>query len=262
MLEIIKRVKRLKKKIVHPRLPDHLRVVTFNVHFAKYPDKLIKAIKNNEHLAEADLFLFQEIEAYPKEGQERAAIIAEALGMNYSYAPARAKKDGTHGLATLSRHHISHSHVVSLPYFKLRARIALNTTIKIEDETILVSNVHLDTRLNSKQRITQMDAVIKELKKESVAKVIIGGDLNTIPLYWLWGRIPIFYTNTRKKIHKHLEEAGFLSTKTKLGHTYRNFVRFKLDAIYASSLEMTNSGVEKGIKVSDHRPLWADLKLG
>ncbi|MCC7356815.1 MAG: hypothetical protein IT410_04375, partial [Candidatus Doudnabacteria bacterium] len=80
-----------------------LRVVSFNVHYAKDPLAVAEAIKADQNLSNADVILLQEVEYHLKEGKGRAAQIAEQLGMECVYAPAAARsRKATHGLAVLT----------------------------------------------------------------------------------------------------------------------------------------------------------------
>ena len=72
---------------------------------------------------------------------------------------------------------------------------------------IALCNIHLDARLNAKQRIEQLDFVLKKLQKET--NVIIGGYFNTIPMFLAAHLGPILYDNQNKKIHEHMLSRGF-----------------------------------------------------
>jgi endonuclease/exonuclease/phosphatase family metal-dependent hydrolase len=244
-----------------------LTVATFNVHFGKHTDKIIKAIKENENLSKVDILLLQEIEVRAREEKERACRIADGLGMHWVYAPARRLNDvDTHGLAILSKYPILNFEVIQLEFFKLvrksRTRIALNAEIQVGDEKILVSNVHLDTTLNFAARARQLYSLIGKLKEHQIQKIIVGGDLNTLPFRFFLNSFPYFYEDQTYKMYNFLREHGFDSLMEKLGYTIQaGPVKWSLDAIYIRNLEMKHFGVERDVRVSDHKPVWAHISL-
>src|SRR5688572_14115436 len=108
--------------------PELLRVMSFNVHFGEDVEALAGALAGA-----ADVIAVQEIESYPDEGGSRAARLAALLDMNHVYAPARAERDGTHGLALLTALSIKDVAVMALPdidhAYRDRDRIALAATV-------------------------------------------------------------------------------------------------------------------------------------
>ena len=244
-----------------------IKVATFNVHFGKRTEKIVKAIQENENLSQVDVLLLQEIEVRAREEKERACRIADGLGMYWVYAPARRINDvDTHGLAILSKYPILNYEVIQLEFFKLlrksRTRIALNAEIQVGDEKVLVSNVHLDTTLNFAARASQIYSLIKRLKEHHVQKIIVGGDLNTLPFRFFMNSFPYYYENQTHKMYNFLREHGFESLMQKVEYTLKQGpLKWSLDAIYTRGLHMTHFGVERAVNVSDHKPVWADIRL-
>ncbi len=245
-----------------------IRVATFNVYYGKNPEGIAVAIKANANLADADVILLQEIEAHESEAFERARIIAEELKMNFVYAPARDTKKlgGTHGLAILSRYPVQALEVVPLREFNLRynsrKRIAVTAIIDFEGTLVQVCNVHLDLRINIKERIAQIKDVIEKLNQHDVQRIILGGDFNTVPIFWAGRILPIFYARQRHTFNKFIHEQGFQTRLADIGHTMsQKVIRFSLDSIYSRGLEINAFGIERDIKVSDHYPVWVDFEL-
>lgn len=244
---------------------EKIRIATFNVYYGKNPDKFSDAILKNENLSKADVILLQEVESYPEEGKARAEIIAENLGMNCVYTPARDTGiDGTHGLAILSKFKILETEVVPLPFFKLRRnprqRIAVSAVIEIEGMQLVVANVHLDTMLNIKNRIEQVNAIVENLKSHKIQKIVMAGDFNTLPFVFLWKLVPIFYYNQRRKFYEFLRSNGFETSMDKLGYTLRSRIfKFSLDSIFVRGLKIEDFGIERSVIVSDHHPIWVDI---
>jgi endonuclease/exonuclease/phosphatase family metal-dependent hydrolase len=244
-------------------LRDALRVVTFNVHFGADVPALVQAIRSNPRLSQADVLLLQEIESYP--GDDRAAKLAEALTLDLVYAPARVEGDGTHGLAILSRYPMTDLEVLRLKQYDLgfrgtRRRIAMAATVQVPGRPVRVYNVHLDTRLTPEERLRQLEPVMAEAAKQPAA--IIGGDFNTInavssllPLV----PVPLPGFSQAAGLDAYMKAHGFATPFEGIGRTHRFPMR--LDAVYARGLEVEGEGKEMSVTVSDHYPLWVDVKV-
>jgi len=252
--------------------PNVLRLVSFNVHYAREPVKLAESIRANPQLARADVFLLQEIEAYAQEGSSRTRRLAEALELNYVYAPARTTPEGgTHGLAILSRFPIRDVEIIRLKQFNLgyhtRQRIALAATLQVGQADLRVYNLHLDTRINPGDRLEQLRPVVAQAHAHPIPRLVIAGDFNTNPFRWL-GHVlpfhfPIFRANQAKAVHKFMAAHSLETRLSKAGPTSRKgplgLLRARLDSIYTRGLEVRNFGVERSVKVSDHSPVWIDV---
>lgn len=159
-------------------LPDSLRLVTFNIKYARRIDEAISVLQSDSLLRGADLLLLQEMDA---EGTER---IASALGMGYVYYPAtrhlRTKRD--FGNAILTRWPIVRDARLVLPHhshFTFTQRIATAATIRVGHRLIRVYSVHLGTLgdIGPGERRNQLEVVIRDAMAHPY--VIIGGDMNS-----------------------------------------------------------------------------------
>lgn len=245
--------------------PTTLRLVTFNVHSTADLPRLVESIRGNPQLRSADVFFLQEMESYPPEGTSRAQKLAEALRLNYAYAPARPTEDGgTHGLAILSRFPLIDVQVLPLKQFNLafntRRRIALAATLDVAGHPLRVYNVHLDTRLNAEQRIEQLRPVVEAARRQAVPAVVIGGDFNTNPFRWLFHVVPFFRSNQPGALDEWMEENGFAAPVAGSGSTIRRFLlRMRVDSFYSRGLPVKAFAVEENTEVSDHLPVWMDV---
>lgn len=245
----------------------NLKIITFNVHFGKNIKAIANAFIRNKNLRDADIIFLQEIEHHKIEGLSRAERLAAALGLKHAYVPAREiKAKGTHGLAILSRYDLANVKVIALPKHALlarsRPRIAMTATADVRGTRVMLANVHLDTTINSAERIAQVKVLIDELKKGRTQKIILGGDLNMLPFYF-YRSLPLFYRNQRKRLHEYFAKEGFSNHNESGGYTLkRGFVRFELDAIYARNIRTIRCGVERSVRVSDHKPVWLEVDLG
>ncbi len=244
-----------------------IRLVSFNVHSGKNTKEIAEVFAHDKNLSTADVILLQEIEFHQAEKICRAETIARHLGFHFVYEPARKlKNSGTHGLAILSRFPIKKTLSIQLPGYKLpfllQTRIALAAGIKIAGVNITVCNIHLDTRLNPKQRMHQLNECLIRLKEDYGQNIIIGGDFNTIPFRTVARGMPIFYSNQAKHLHKNMLNMGFKHFCKPQSYTMKSgLLKMKLDHIYTDCLPITKSGVEKNIYVSDHKPIWADIEI-
>lgn len=240
-----------------------MRITTWNVHFGKNTEAIVRAFRRNPNLSGSDVVLLQEIEFHPSEGCGRADKIAERLGYYCVYAPARAKRSGSHGIALLSRFPIESTEIIELPFFdspvRPRRRIALVAKVVTPDGPVHVCNVHLDVRINARQRIEQLRRLVEKMQALSPDPVIIAGDFNTSPFHFAFGLFPVLPVSQRRRVERYMVQSGFAGIR-RPPLTYRPIViPMRLDHIYAAGIRLERSGVEKRVRVSDHRPIWADL---
>lgn len=242
-----------------------VRIVSFNVHYAREPLELADALRASDAVAEADVFLIQEIEAYEQEGTSRTAKLAQALELNYVYAPARTTHPGcTHGLAILSRYPLRDIEVIRLPQFNLRfntrPRIALAATVDVGATPLRIYNLHLDTRLNPGDRQKQLQPVAERARAHGVERVVVGGDFNTNPFRWLGNVFPIFRSDQAESVDKFMHQQGFETALERAGPTsQRAFFRFRLDSVYTRGLKVRAAGVARDVTGSDHQPVWIEV---
>jgi len=124
--------------------PGAVRVVTYNVQFARHIDRAIYVLRSRAGLRNADIITLQEMDA---EGTRR---IADALGMAFVYYPA-----GVHpstgrdmGNAILSHWPIVADEKLILPHLgavRHAARIATAATILVGDVRVPGYSLHLRT---------------------------------------------------------------------------------------------------------------------
>lgn len=239
-----------------------LRVVTYNLEYAPDPAALAAALRDTPALATAGLVLVQEVESYPAEGTSRAAQMASALGLGYVYVPARAVRDGgTHGLAILSAFPISDVEKMDLPETsrKSQHRIAIRATIDVEGTPLTVVDVHLDTKLNTQQRIAQLSPLVTA----SPDAALVAGDFNMSWVQWVDGTVPVLTATAAPDqapvVDGYMRAQGFETPTADSGATEHMFgLEQRLDAIYTRDVVATFGAVER-VGPSDHWPMWIDL---
>jgi endonuclease/exonuclease/phosphatase family metal-dependent hydrolase len=237
-----------------------LRVVTFNVHYGADVPALVRTVRENRRLRAADVLLLQEIEQHP--GDDRPAVLAEALGLNLVYAPARAAGNGTHGLAILSRLPLHDLEVVGLHRYDLvystRRRIALGATVDVDGRPLRIFNVHLDTRLAPQERMDQLEPIATRASESP--RAIVGGDVNTINcVAALLPALPIPLPGNEQGpiLDAFMHARGFASPLESVGAT--GPLGMRLDALYVKGVRVAGAGKVDTGSVSDHLPLWMDV---
>jgi endonuclease/exonuclease/phosphatase family metal-dependent hydrolase len=216
-----------------------LRIVSFNIEFARRIDGAIALLASDPALRGADVMLLQEMDAA---GTQR---VASALGMWYVYYPAifhrRTGRD--FGNAVLSRWPIVDDAKLMLPHPSRYARThrsATAATLRVGALRVRVYSTHLGTiaDVGSDRRRDQLRAILADAANHPL--VIIGGDLNDATA----GLVA--------------QEAGY-AWPTRHGPPTARFGRW--DHIFLKGLEspdtMASGTVVDARRVSDHRPVWA-----
>lgn len=243
-----------------------VRVVTYNIlNGGIDPVELARTITADPELAKADVILLQEAVGYPEEGELRTARMADALGMAWTYVPARVDGTGTLGNAILSRYPLMIVEKMDLPIAtRKRQRIAIGADVQIGDRTLRVITTHLDTSLNIPDRIQQLRPAIIDAPDA----VLVGGDFNTSPYSWEDGVVPLISTSqvvdTDQAIvfDDYMGALGFSNFTRDAGPTARKLgIEARLDALFTRGMTVTAGSVERDVDVSDHWPVWVDVTL-
>jgi endonuclease/exonuclease/phosphatase family metal-dependent hydrolase len=166
-----------------PAAPESLRVVTFNIRFARRVGAAIEVLRTSPELAHADFVLLQEMDG------PSTVRVARALGMNAVYYPAvRHPSSGRDfGNAILTPHRVLRHRKIRLPHagrFGGTRRIAASAIVRVGGHDVAVTTFHLATPIENgpNQRRDQIDAIAAANASVAADLVIIGGDLNAPPL--------------------------------------------------------------------------------
>jgi endonuclease/exonuclease/phosphatase family metal-dependent hydrolase len=218
---------------------DTLRVVSFNIAFARRVDSALVLLTTEPALREADVVLLQEMD---DDGTRR---LASALGMSYVYYPAFVH-GGTgrdFGNAVLSRWPIMEDSKIVLPHrsrHRRTYRTATAVTIQVRERPVRVYSAHLGTMLDIPpgQRREQLRTILEDAAL--YPRVVIGGDLNS---------------GTVARVAK---DAGY-AWPTERGP--RTTLIGRLDHVLFRGLDCPTaegSGTVTDVRrASDHRPVWA-----
>ena len=224
---------------------DHvLRIVTFNIQYARRVDLAIEAFQKSHELQNADLIALEEMDA---PGVSR---IAHALGMSYVYYPGsvhpKGGKDFGNGL--LVRGAIDEDHKLILPHTSRvhhMQRAAVAATVRLPGlPPLRFYSVHLEAPgdLWPSQRNDQVSAILRDAEGFA-GPVVVAGDFNN-----------------RDRIARAFERSGYTWVTARLGNTISFF---GWDHVFVRGLpeQGWRSGIANGNGASDHQPVWAELPL-
>jgi endonuclease/exonuclease/phosphatase family metal-dependent hydrolase len=226
-----------------PAISDdgQLRIVSFNVKFAKRIDRAIRVLRTDVTLANPDIVLLQEMD------EAGTAAIADSLGMNWIYYPASVASHHDFGNAILSCWPLEQDTKILLPHqAKLRGnrRIAVAATVRVEGRAVRVYCVHLATPLwtGANARREQLATVLDDAARFS--DVVIGGDFNS------------------ETVPEVAFARGYAWPTRRLPHTAKwwtvDHILLKGDL----SADSSSAGVVRdNLKASDHRPVWVAVSL-
>jgi len=218
-----------------------LRVVSFNVDFARTPYGVVEVLRETPTLRGADLVLLQETDL------ASTRWMANALGRSYLYVPSMrwhpaSRQD--YGNAILSAWPIVGSAKILLPHlgrWRRSRRVAAAATICVGSTSIRVYATHLGTaaEIGPGSRREQLNTVLEDADDFTV--VIVGGDFNS------------------GGVAEAAVERGYAWPTRGRGSTKRLWA---LDHVLVRGAVALDAGVAPAATgVSDHRPVWAAIRL-
>lgn len=262
-MKIFKR-DRSKNNYTHPDHPKHigldyshdgnpsnrLRVVTYNIQYAKKIRQAIQLIEDHKILCDADVFCLQEMDA------DGVQLLANDLGYNYVYYPAvvhpTSKRD--FGNAVLSKWPILKYKKIILPYTDQNTlqRIAVMVQIRYHQRLIWVVCVHMSLWLKAEERRAQMKSLVDEINSDN-KYYVIAGDFNT------------FTKKSYEAIIDPFMEKDFTLVTQNIAWSYKHWYilnkKTRLDHIFARGMRLIDTDKVMSKKPSDHYPVWAELEL-
>jgi endonuclease/exonuclease/phosphatase family metal-dependent hydrolase len=251
---------------------QNLRLLNWNIDRGKHLEGIFAAIRETK----PDLCVFQEVDlgARRTQGIDVAQELAKTTGMNYAFAPefeelSQGTEEGSayHGQATLTSMPIRSSRILrfkhqsgfwkpnallisSIPLLQRRegGRIALVTELDNGGKTLVVYNLHLESRGSEHGRLLQLNEVLADAERypqETV--VIVAGDLNT--------------KIRTSPVIPRLREAGYRSAFG--DRKVRTHVIIgALDWIFARGpIQFADPQVLRDAHASDHFPISVEAKL-
>ncbi len=226
--------------------------------------QVLEEFHRSKTLADADVVLLQEV-VYSDSRDGVLQGLSRELGVQAVFSSStQPRPDGrVDGIALLSRYPIQSVDAFGLTAFNLnvrsRCRHALAATLATPDgESLQAFNVHLDTRINAQNRVRQLQPVVEAARRFS-GPVVIGGDMNTNPNFWIQHLIPIPWMHDQHgPVDRMFASHGFATPMDGSLATH-DMLGLRLDWIYLRGLAGSQWGVED-IDFSDHRAVWLRLE--
>lgn len=235
-----------------------ITIVSLNIADERDIRKNLETVRAINSGKQIDILMLQEVEHSLSGNSEVIHTLADRLGLKYVYAAEDTLKEGTsRALATLSCYPIRNSKKIQLRrfdrVFNPRGRIALAAFIEFPFGQLGTFNVHLDTRINSRQRVEQLGEVFRASSGFQGAQVI-AGDFNSADVFWLGHLVPVpFLDQQGKNLQVAMEDYKFSTPFSSTGPTIK-LLPLKLDWIYLKGLSVVSWAVKR-VPHSDHHAL-------
>ena len=248
---------------LRPRAAGPVTIASLNMAEETDYRQVLEEFHRSKTLADADVVLLQEV-VYSDSHDGVLQGLARELGVQAVFSSCtEPRRDGrVDGIALLSRYPIQSASAFALTAFNLnvrsRHRHALAATLATADgQSLQAFNVHLDTRINAQNRVLQLQPVVEAAKRFS-GPVVIGGDMNTNPNFWIQHLIPLpWMHNQHGPLDQMFASHGFATPMDGSVATH-DMLGLRLDWIYLRGLAGSEWGVEN-IDFSDHRAVWLRL---
>ena len=242
--------------------PAEVKIVSYNIRWRSGDDlkKLNQLLQNDPEIGSAQVLALQEVDRQKKRtgNSNVAKIMADELGMHYAWAappPPKPDDEEETGVAILSVYPLSDVQRIVLPHEgpNKRRRAAIGATLDVHGHKWRVYSVHAETRIDLEKKLEQFKAVLQDLAQyPSNIPAIVMGDFNT------------WEANAERKIIKLFTEAGmqtpFGSQTTFKRKIVLMPIEFRLDWVWLRGLQPASYGIDRKVDVSDHWPLWTNVK--
>lgn len=240
-----------------------MKIVSYNIRYRSGEDlnKLLKLFREDPEIGNAVILGLQEVDRHKKRtGKTNTAkIIAESLGLNYAWAappPAKPTDEEETGVTIMSPFPMSDIRRIVLPHEgpNQRRRVALGATVRINSTDLRVYSMHGETRMAMDKKIEQMSTLIQDLKRyPDNMPVVLVGDMNT------------WEASAAQKTIKLFSGAGFHTPFGNQSTFSRRImlipIEFRLDWVWLRGVQVLAYGIDRKISLSDHFPLWANVKF-
>lgn len=239
-----------------------IKIVSYNIRWRGGDElkRLAKLLQEDPEIGGAAILGLQEVDRHKKRTRHNntAKALADELGLHYAWAApptAKAKDEEETGVAILSVYPLSDVRRIVLPHPgpNRRRRVALGATVDIDGKQWRVYSAHAETRISVDKKMEQFNAILEDLSRYPAdMPAIVMGDLNT------------WQMSADEETIKLFSKAG-LKTPFGTQSTFRRRVlfvpvEFRLDWVWLRGLETTGHGIDREIEVSDHWPLWTNVK--
>ncbi len=256
-----------------------IRVVSYNIHHGFSNDGRVDPAPHYEVLENinADIILIQEGRSLlPAEGGfDPALYLAGRLGMHI--VRGGGPDQGDEGLAVLSKFRLRDASVLRMPHNEV-PRTALVVRVDLGEGELWLMNVHMG--LEASERVEQIEWIASRTTSLSSERwpgmpFIIGGDLNTEPDAPMMGRFnstvlgdgkwnsslpslglrSAWHTVPAQSRNRELDHHTFPSSAYDLPDEHIDYI------LLSQGLEPFDAWIGDGARASDHRPIWADIRI-
>jgi endonuclease/exonuclease/phosphatase family metal-dependent hydrolase len=203
-------------------------------------------------------------------GHHVAGELAAAMQMSWVHAPAGIPRgqppvarqwwldfeeqiglhdSGDTGVALLSRLPLEELTRIDLPWHECpwRPRLAMAATISLGSKKLRILNAHVDPHAAIGGQLEQLEVLTAEAAKHTGPTLIVG-DFNTLS------------RNKCAETRTFMEARGYETRMPTGTPTWRGAgIRLHADWIFYRDVKITNWGVARPLKVSDHWPIWAEV---
>ncbi|MEO8098009.1 MAG: endonuclease/exonuclease/phosphatase family protein [Acidobacteriota bacterium] len=240
-----------------PDASGPLTVVSLNLARETRVDRITTALAADSVLRRSQILLFQEV-ASGGNKEDVAQAVGRHLGYFVLAVPSSADSPNQ-GLAVLSKFPLSNPTVIPLKRYNLgfhsRIRFAIAVTAQTPLGPLRIWNVHLDSRINPRDRQVQLAPVLEDTSRHTGLK-LVGGDFNTTHFEWLRNMIPVRVGSAQRDgVQAAFEAAGFEPALPADQVTFP-FLHQHLDWLFAAGLALRTSGTSEA-PFSDHLAIWA-----
>jgi len=250
-------------KLRTPPTSAELRLVSYNMRWRSGEDlkKLIKLFREDAEIGNPSIVALQEVDRQKERSGKTntAKLLADELGLYYAWAAPPSPTSGAEeetGVAILSTYPLLDVQRIVLPHEGPghRRRVALGASVKVGDTLLRVYSAHAETRISMEKKIDQLNAVVDDLNhRQPAIPAIVMGDFNT------------WQGDAERKTIKLFTDAGFVtpfgSQTTFIRRVLFVPVELRLDWIWMRGFETVSYGIDRKVEVSDHWPLWANVRL-
>jgi len=240
-------------------------VVSFNIEFAQHIEAAIVLINSDPILKNADILLLQEMD---EAGTKK---IAYELGMNYIYYPAifHPKQQKNVGNAILSAYKIDFHKKLKLPHPSLYPSLKKSTNyifrktatiaqITIDDIPILFASTHGAAFNPTAKRRDFAEAIAADVDIREASHAVVGGDFNSFGAADIQATIHAF---TSSGFYRATKQVGITVAEKKSILKLVPDPAFQLDHLFTKGFEVLSAGKVNQKEVSDHLPIWTELKI-
>ena len=230
--------------------PATLRVVSWNIERSRQLGAALYEIAHDDSLADADVYLFQEIGSDAAERLVRSTRLAGA----HFVASVRPRSGLEFGNTVLARWPILDARRVGLPEASLRRgspRAATVVDLDVEGTLLRVVSIHTATiLLTPRERFEQAEAALENLR-DFEGPTVVAGDFNT------------GLKNDVNDLRALFRDHGFQwvahgadSTIDTTWWREALLPHHRLDHVFVRGLRVRSAGVVGATEASDHLPLW------